>query len=387
MTRALPGGSLTSSEFLSRPGAIPAGTAPAGKATPVGVAAHYGNPLIEQRELAAGTAIVDLSHRAVITIGGPDRLSWINSLTSQSVTHLAPGESTETLLLDMTGRIEYAVRLIDDGTELWLLLEREQASGLLQWLGSMQFALRVELANRSVDFATIGTLGRPDLPVAAPHYVPLIWRDPWMNVSPGGHQYAEATRHPAACWTYSELLLPRTKLAGIADSDIPVAGLLALEALRIAAWRPGFATEVDDKTIPHELDWLRTAVHLSKGGYRGQQTVAKVHNLGHPPRRLVMLYLHDFDTVLPSLGDNIVVPNQDGQDKSVGQVTSVARHFELGSIALAVIKRGTDPTTELLVRTANCDIPARQVVIVPPDAGASGLVTGPRLPRRSPARR
>jgi len=100
-----------------------------------------------------------------------------------------------------------------------------------------------------------------------------------------------------------------------------------------------------------------------------------------------MLYLHDFDTVLPSLGDDIVVPNQDGQDKSVGQVTSVARHFELGSIALAVIKRGTDPTTELLVRTASCDIPARQVVIVPPDAGASGLVTVPRLPRRSPARR
>ncbi|TFB66807.1 folate-binding protein YgfZ [Cryobacterium sp. Hz9] len=381
MTRALPGGSLTSSEFLSRPGAVPTGTAPAGKATAAGVAAHYGNPIVEQHELAAGTAIVDLSHRAVITIEGPDRLSWIHSLTSQSVSHLAPGESTETLLLDMTGRIEYAVRLIDDGTELWLLLEREQASGLLQWLGSMQFALRVELANRSVDFATIGTLGQPELPVAAPHGVPLVWRDPWMNVSQGGHQYAEATRHPAASWTYSELLLPRTKLAGIAASDISVAGLLALEALRIAAWRPSLATEVDDKTIPHELDWLRTAVHLSKGGYRGQQTVAKVHNIGHPPRRLVMLYPDNTDTVLPSHGDDVVAPNRDGQDRTIGRVTSVARHFELGPIALAVIKRGTDPTAELLVRTAGRDIPARQVVIVPPDAGASSSVTVPRLPR------
>ena len=369
-------GSLMSSEFLNKPGAVDAGDA-----TNTGVAAHYGNPLSEQRELAAGTAIVDLSHRAVITITGPDRLSWINSLTSQSVAHLAPGESTETLLLEMTGRIEYAVRLIDDGTDLWLLLEREKASGLLQWLGSMQFALRVKLANRSVDFATIGTLGQPALPVAAPHGLPLVWRDPWMNVSQGGHQYAEATRHPAAGWTYSELLLPRTKLAGIAASDIPVAGLLALDALRIAAWRPSFATEVDDKTIPHELDWLRTAVHLNKGGYRGQQTVAKVHNVGHPPRRLVMLYLDDTDTVLPSRGDDVVALNRDGQDKSVGQVTSVARHFELGPIALAVIKRGTDPTTELLVRTTSRDIPARQVVIVPPDAGASASVTVPRLPR------
>ena len=372
--------SVMSSEFLNQPGAVDAGDA-----TNAGVAAHYGNPLSEQRELAAGTAIVDLSHRAVITIAGPDRLSWIDALTSQSVAHLAPGESTETLLLDITGRIEYAVRLIDDGTELWLLLERGEASGLLQWLGSMQFMMRVTLADRSVDFATIGTLGQPALPVATPHGLPLLWRDPWMGVSQGGYQYAVVTRHPAARWTYRELLLPRAELAGIAASDIPVAGLLALEALRIAVWRPRFATEVDDKTIPHELDWLRTAVHLSKGCYRGQETVAKVHNLGHPPRRLVMLYLDGSDTVLPARGDGVVLPNTDGGEKTVGQVTSVARHFELGPVALAVIKRGTDPLAEVLVRTAGRDIPARQVVIVPPDAGASATV--PRLPRLGSVRR
>ena len=377
-----------SSEFLNRPGAVDAGDA--GDATNAGVAAHYGNPLSEQRELAAGTAIVDLSHRAVITITGPDRLSWINALTSQSVSHLAPGESTEALLLHITGRIDYAVRLIDDGTDLWLLLEREEASGLLQWLASMQFALRVTLADRSDEFATIGTLGQTAdpvaaLPVAAPHGLPLVWHDPWMGVSEGGYQYAAVTRHPAASWTYSELLLPRSQLAQVAASAIHVAGFEALEALRIAAWRPRLATEVDNKTIPHELDWLRTAVHLSKGGYRGQETVAKVHNIGHPPRRLVMLYLDDSDGVLPKRGDDVVVPNSGGQSRSGGQVTSVARHFELGAIALAVIKRGTDPLADLLVRSAGRDIPARQVVVVPPDAGASAPV--PRLPRLGSVRR
>jgi folate-binding protein YgfZ len=296
-----------SSEFLAGSGA--------------GVAAHhYGNPLSEQRALAAGSAIVDLSHRSVLTISGPDRLSWINSLTSQSVARLTPGESSETLLLDGNGRIEYAVRLIDDGVALWLLLEREEADGLLAWLNSMRFMLRVELADRSADFATVGTLGQPALPVAAPHGVPLVWHDPWMSVTRGGHQYAVAERHPAAGWTYSELLLPRAELAGLAASAIPLAGLLALEALRIAVWRPRFATEVDEKTIPHELDWLRTAVHLSKGCYRGQETVAKVHNLGHPPRRLVMLYLDGSDTVLPSRGDDVVLG-----EKTVGHVTSAAR--------------------------------------------------------------
>ena len=241
--------------------------------------------------------------------------------------------------------------------------------------------LRVELADRSADFATVGTLGQAALPVAdGAHGVPLAWRDPRMSVTRGGHchQYAAAERHPAAGWTCSELLLLRTELelelAGLAASAIPVAGLLALEALRIAAWRPRFATEVDEKTIPHELDWLRTAVHLSKGCYRGQETVAKVHNLGHPPRRLVMLYLDGSDAVLPSRGDDVVLG-----DKTVGHVTSVARHYELGPVALAVIKRGTDPTAELLVLTGSLDVPATQEVIVPPDAGASATV--PPLPR------
>ncbi|MHB1172023.1 MAG: CAF17-like 4Fe-4S cluster assembly/insertion protein YgfZ [Lacisediminihabitans sp.] len=373
-----------SSEFLARPGAVE------GTGADAGVAAHYGNPFGEQRALAAGTAIVDLSHRAVLSISGPDRLSWIDSLTSQSVARLAPGESSETLLLDVTGRLEYAIRLIDDGTELWLLLERDEAPGLLQWLGGMRFMLRVELADRSPDFATIGTLGQPAssaaapmghpaLPMAAPNDVPLAWRDPWTGVTPGGHQYAAAEGHPAAGWTYSELLLSRADVAGLAASDIPVAGLLALEALRVAAWRPRFATEVDDKTIPHELDWLRSAVHLSKGCYRGQETVAKVHNLGHPPRRLVMLHLDGSDAVLPSRGDDVVVPNKDGGDKTVGQVTSVARHYELGPIALAVIKRTTDPIADLLVRTDGLTVSATQEVVVPPDAGASANV--PRLPR------
>jgi folate-binding protein YgfZ len=323
------------------------------------VAAHYGNPLAEQRALASGDAIVDLSHRAVLTVSGADRLSWIDSLTSQSVATLTPGESSETLLLDPTGRLEYAVRLIDDGAALWLLVERDEAPGLFAWLDKMRFMLRVELA------------------VASPNGVPLVWHDPWVSVVPGGHQYAVTAEHPAAGWTYSEILVPRADLATI---DLPLAGMLALEALRIEAWRPRFATEADEKSIPHELDWLRSAVHLSKGCYRGQETVAKVHNLGHPPRRLVMLHLDGSDAVLPKQGDEVVLG-----EAIVGLVTSAALHFELGPIALAVIKRSTDPAAELAVRAGGILVPAAQEVVVPPDAGASANV--PRLPRLGTVKR
>jgi folate-binding protein YgfZ len=361
--------SPVSNDFLQRPGAVD------GTGTDAGVPAHYGNPMAEQRALAAGDAIVDLSHRAVLSVTGGDRLSWIDSLTSQSIKGLQPGESSETLLLDPTGRLEYAVRLIDDGVTLWLLLEREEATGLYTWLDRMRFMLRVEVADRTAEFATIGTLGTPAIEAATPNGVPLVWHDPWIAVSAGGHQYATTDEHPSAGWTYSEILVPRGT-----TTDIPASGLLALEALRIAAWRPRLATEADEKTIPHELDWLRSAVHLSKGCYRGQETVAKVHNLGHPPRRLVMLHLDGSDDVLPERGDEVF----EG-DKPVGTITSSARHFELGPIALAVVRRNTDPAATLLVHAGDTLVAAGQEIVVPPDAGAEANV--PRLPRLGAVRR
>jgi folate-binding protein YgfZ len=288
--------------------------------------------------------------------------------------------------------------------------------------------------------------------VAVSNGVPLIWRDPWQSLVAGGFQYATAPQHPAAEWTYSERLVARADLPDLAGRANPadsaahaagethavgetstlggtlvlgeilvVAGTLALEALRVAAWRPRFATEVDARSLPHELDWLRSAVHLSKGCYRGQETVAKVHNLGHPPRRLVLLHLDGSEGQLPVAGDEVSLG-----DKVVGRVTTVALHYELGPIALAVVKRSVDPTAELIVVTgalagsvgadsdadsdagsdagsdADSDagsdagsgdddgngngtvsdgirIAASQEVIVPTDAGAA--VNVPRLPR------
>jgi folate-binding protein YgfZ len=371
------------SAFLDVPGAVE------GSGSEVGVALHYGNPVQEQRALAAGDAVVDLSHRSVLTITGPDRLSWLDSISSQSIARLAPGESSETLILDPNGRVEHAARLVDDGETLWLLVERDDAQGLLDWLNRMKFMLRVELADRSADYATVGTLGEvaqsSALSPAASNGMPLVWRDPWPAVTVGGHQYATTSVHPSANFPYREVLVLRADQAAV--TALPVAGILALEALRIAAWRPRFAAEVDERTIPHELDWLRSAVHLSKGCYRGQETVAKVHNLGHPPRRLVMLHLDGSDSVLPVHGDEVVLleTGEDGGETVVGKVTSAARHHELGPIALAVIKRTVDPLAGLAVLADGIRIAAAQEVIVPPDAGAEADV--PRLPRLGAVRR
>ena len=348
---------------------------------------HYGNPLGEQRELAAGRAIVDLSDRDILTVTGPDRLNWLDSLTSQRLNGIAPGVSAETLLLDPSGRVEYAARVLDDGETTWLLMDAGTGAGFLALLTKMRFMLRVEVQDRSADFATIGTLG--DAPealrsaVAERNGVPLVWHDPWRSIVAGGFQYAAIPVHPAEDWNYAEALVERSRLDEL--GALHAAGTLALEALRIEAWRPRAATEIDGTTIPHELDWLRSAVHLSKGCYRGQETVAKVHNLGHPPRRLVLLHLDGSEGVLPAPGDEVLLGSGD-DEVVVGRVTAASLHHELGPIALAVLKRSADPTAGLTVRTSDGPVlAAAQQVIVPPDAGAEANV--PRLPKVGGVRR
>jgi folate-binding protein YgfZ len=380
---------MTSTPFLTLPGAVPA------EGVDVGVAGHYGNPIVEQRKLEGGGAIVDLSNRGVITVTGPDRLSWLHSMASQALDRLAPGQPAEALFLDASGRIEHVVHVVDDGETTWLIVEGADAAPLAASLDRMRFMLRVEVADRAGEFAVIAAAQTSALdaatPAFAPSGVPLDWADPWSTPAPGAHRYAHDAGHPASDWHWIERIVPRSALADAAQAvragHVAVAGSLAAEALRIAAWRPRLATEVDEKSIPHELDWLQSAVDLGKGCYKGQETVAKVLNLGRPPRRLVLLHLDGSDTVLPAPGDQVVgekvrpepAPGEAPERRSVGHITSSAMHHELGPVALAVIKRQVPVDLELIVESHGTDVAAAQVEIVPADAGSA--VDVPRLPR------
>ena len=342
------------SPLLSRPGAVE------GTGADAGVASHYGEPLREQRALAAGTAVVDLSHRGVVTVTGPDRLSWLNTLSSQQVSGLQPGESSELLLLSIQGRIEFDARVVDDGGTTWLVVEAAEAPPLAEWLNKMKFMLRVEIEDVSAEWAVIGSTKDVEEWSGL-----LSWRDPWPHVGAGGYAYsvvAEAD-HPGLDRPWVEYLVPAAALEETVG-DRPLAGVLAAEALRIAAWRPRLGAETDDKTIPHELDLLRTAVHLAKGCYKGQETIARVHNLGHPPRRLVFLQLDGSQHTMPVPGSQVLLG-----ERKVGVVTSVAQHYEMGPVALAVIKRSVGPDEILTVMDGEEPYVAAQEVIVAPDAG------------------
>ncbi|SBS69868.1 folate-binding protein YgfZ [uncultured Microbacterium sp.] len=337
---------------------------------------HAGDPMREQRDLARGTAVAPLGDRTVLTVAGEDRLTWLDSLTSQALARLAPGESTELLVLDPHGHVEHAASVVDDGARTWLIVDKTDAAGLLTWLTRMRFRLRVDPQDASAEFRVIGgtAAALADLSAAA------LWHDPWPAVAAGGWAYAAAEPHPGSERDWSEAVVTVEAYAALAAAaargERAVAGRLAVDALRIAAWRPRVSREADGRTLPHEVDWLRTAVHLEKGCYRGQETVAKVHNLGHPPRRLIALQLDGSDAQLPGPGATV-----HAGDDVVGVVTSAARHYEEGPIALALVKRTTPVDAPLTVQTADGIVAAAQELIVPPDAGRTASI--PRLPRLS----
>ncbi|GAA2789245.1 YgfZ/GcvT domain-containing protein [Streptomyces showdoensis] len=319
------------SPLLSLPGAVPA------EGRDEGVAAHYGDLFREQRTLADGTGFVDLSHHGVITVTGDDRLSWLHLLLTQHVSELPPGQATEALILSANGHIEHALYLVDDGETVWAHVEPGTRAELVAYLESMKFFYRVEVADRTEEFAVV------HLPAGS--IAPL----------PEGAAVRETAYG-------RDVFLPRAELEAFAASHGPAAGILAYEALRVEAHRPRLGFETDHRTIPHELGLIGSAVHLQKGCYRGQETVARVQNLGKPPRRLVFLHLDGSEVHLPGHGTPVRLAADGAEGRQLGFVTSSARHHELGPIALALVKRNVPVDADLVAGTTAA---AQETVVEP----------------------
>ncbi|WP_340537253.1 CAF17-like 4Fe-4S cluster assembly/insertion protein YgfZ [Nocardioides sp. GXZ039] len=301
-----------SSPLLELDGAV------AGNGVDAAVAAHYGSFNGEQRILESGEGFVDLSHHDVLRIEGPDRLTWLHDLTTQHLRDLEPGVETQALILSPQGHVEHEFRGHDDGTALTVWTEPGASAALVEFLERMKFMSRVEITDVTPELA-------------------LTWRPST------GHR-----------------LIPRADLTTYAAATEPPAGLWAYEALRIARGEARFGVDTDHRTIPNEAGWIGSAVHLDKGCYRGQETVARVHTLGRPPRRLTLLHLDGSENRLPETGAEVLLG-----EKAIGFVGSAARHHELGPIALALLKRNTPLDAELMVD----GVAAAQEVIVDPEVG------------------
>ncbi len=310
-----------------------------------GVPWHYGEPLKEQRAMSRGEVRIDLSHKGVVTVTGEDRHTWLHSLLTQEIT--SEFSSTHSLILSPHGHIEHDLHIINDGPTVWIIVEPGTAAALTSYLTSMRFMLRVEVQNVTNEFAVVGASGH----VQDDRFP--TWHSPLAFVK-DSQVVDRYVAHRPESWMVTEFVVPRTEIDTALEGHALV-GTWAWEAARVRAGVPRLNFESDHKSIPHELGLIAAAVHLNKGCYRGQETIARVYNLGKPPRRLVMLDLDGSTNEMPELGSDVVL---DGT--VVGRLTSLVQDFEHGPLGLAVVKRSTP--TDAVFDVAG--ISAAQTVIV-----------------------
>jgi tRNA-modifying protein YgfZ len=334
---------MTRSPLLDLPGAI--GHPDGDDAGPdAEVASHHGDPFAEQRAATRRAVVVDRSHRGVVVVTGPDRASWLHLLVSQQVADLPEGRGTEGLVLDVQGRVEHHALISHVDGALWLSVEPGTAPALAAYLESMKFWSDVSVRDATDEYAQLTVVGPEvtDVLTAAGVEVPA---DPEGVVALPGGGVVRRVPWPAET-TSVDLLVPRAQLVDwwerLRGAGATAAGLDTFEALRVAALRPRLGVDTDERTIPHEVGWIGAAVHLTKGCYRGQETVSRVANLGRPPRQMVLVHLVSGDDALPPPGTPLL--SAEG-GRAVGRIGTAVRHHELGSVALALVKRSAVAAT------------------------------------------
>ncbi len=299
---------------------------------------HYGDPLGEQRAAETGAAVVDRSYRGALTLTGADRQTWLHSISTQHVSELPDGASTQNLSLDGQGRVEDHWIQTELGGVTYLDTEPWRGEPLLAYLQKMVFWSQVTPA--SADLAVLSLLG-PQL--AEPAVLDALGVDALpaeLTATPIDGGFVRRMGQIEL-----DVLVDRGRSAEVlrrlADAGLRPAGVWAYEAHRVAAVRPRLGVDTDERTIPHEVGWIGAAVHLDKGCYRGQETVARVHNLGKPPRMLALLHL-DGSVDRPATGDPVLAGG-----RAVGRLGTVVEHVDLGPVALALLKRGIPADTAL----------------------------------------
>lgn len=332
-----------------------------------GVAWHYGEPLSEQRAITSTGAIVDRSHRRVIRVTGPEAAAFLHNLLSQKLDDVQAGWSGSALDLDTQGRILHTMDIAvttdtsadanasagdgagsgtgdgagaaaaPEGLAFYLDCEAGKFDSLRDFLQKMIFWSQVTI--EEADLAIITVLGGPtDIQLPSQ----TVYSRTVSTATPADASSAQPT---TGLWEASrtDIAVPREQLEAAVEelesTGLQLIGLMAYTAERVKALEAE-SVDLDEKSIPHEIPhWIGRgervgAVHLEKGCYRGQETVARVENLGRSPRVLVLLHLDGSAPTMPSPGADIQV-----KGRRVGKLGTVIDDYDYGPIALGIIKR------------------------------------------------
>jgi folate-binding protein YgfZ len=319
---------------------------------------HYGDVAEEYRLLSTDAAVVDRSVRGAVLAVGPDARSFLDSLVSQDLTVLADGDGAHSLLLQPQGKLTADFRLLQIGAEeFWL--DADVGAGALLAAGLNRFKIRVK-----VDVTDV-TPEDGQLAIKGPNAQGRVADALGVAIPDRQHAHVDwrGARVVRADWPG----LPGVDIVGRRDdveaawaaltaANIPRAGLLALEALRVEAGVPRQGHELDESTIPQEAFLERDAVSFTKGCFLGQELVCRIDTRGHVNRQLRGIVVEGDHA--PAEGAEVFAG-----EKAVGRVTTMAHSPRLGIVGLAMLRREVEPGSAVTVTLADgrADATAREL--------------------------
>jgi folate-binding protein YgfZ len=286
----------------------------------------------------SGVVAVGREDLAILELGGADVLPYLHAVSSQHTAELGPGGATSALLLSPKGKIEFAFRLavVDSGA----LLDTEAGAAPALAERLQRFVFRYDVTVRQVpgSLAVVSLLG-PGADAAL--------RAAGLPAPPEGPGRATVADGLVVHRTAVGVDLLGTSAARVLEAlgraGTPLAPPEAWELARIERGVPRWGDELTDDVLAEEAGLLGSHVHLDKGCYPGQETVARVHNLGQVQRRLAGLRFGGGELPAP----RTELRTEDG--RRVGQLRSVARHPDLGPIGLAYVRRVVPDGSRVLV--------------------------------------
>jgi folate-binding protein YgfZ len=332
--------------------------------------AQFADPLAEYEAARNNVALVDTNFRAVFALTGPDRVRYLNAVTSGNIRDLTPGQSALGLLLNAQGHMlaELMTLVLEDR-----LLVLSHAYLRQRTFEILERFIIMDDATLADDTAQTGTLA-----IEGPKALDLLRKlmhVEYMQLPDGAHVTAvldsagaaipcRVLRHSLFGIRGAELLLPRESLsaawqaltaAARVQGGAPI-GYRALNMLRLEAGIPWFGTDFDEHQIPQEAGVESTHISFTKGCYTGQEIVERVRSRGHVNRRLTGLLFNSAQ--VPKPGATVLA--KDGTE--AGHITSAAFSPLAGkATGMAYLRREyLEPGT-----TLQCGNVAAEVIEVP----------------------
>jgi len=300
----------------------------------------YGDVTAEYLAIRNGAGLVAASHD-LVSVRGPDAVSFLQSIISQDLDTLAEGGVGRSLLLGPEGKIRAVLWVMKGQDEVILVADGGRGESLAAELGRYRF--RVD--------AAIGPFGGEVLGVWGP--------------SAGAVLEQMKLPNPTGWERGGERLVARLPLGGLARYLVvgadwqeleragarPV-GSLAADAVRVEAGEPVMGRDLDEKTIPQESGLVPETVSFTKGCYLGQELVARIDSRGHVNRVLRGIVIRT--NVLPPEGAGLFA-----EGTSVGRLTSVSESLTLRApVGLALVRREVEPDSQVEIRWEEGSAPA-----------------------------